>query len=71
MTSANGPVAVERNLLVPLSDGVELAADLYRPEAGGPWPAILTFIPYLHAHLPCVMITAPGMHRGRSAGGPR
>jgi uncharacterized protein len=46
MTSANGPVAVERNLLVPLSDGVQLAADLYRPEAGGPWPAILTFIPY-------------------------
>ena len=46
MTLANGAVAVERNLLIPLSDGVELAADLYRPTEPGRWPAILTFIPY-------------------------
>jgi putative CocE/NonD family hydrolase len=46
MTSRSGAVAVERNLLVPLSDGVELAADLYRPDAAGRWPATLTFIPY-------------------------
>ncbi len=46
MTLANGAVAVERNLLLPLADGVELAADLYRPAEPGRWPAILTFIPY-------------------------
>ena len=46
MTSLNGAVTVERNLLIPLSDGVRLAADCYRPEAPGRWPAILTFIPY-------------------------
>ena len=46
MTSLNGTVTVERNLLVPLSDGVRLVVDCYRPEAPGRWPAILTFIPY-------------------------
>src|SRR5262249_50772447 len=46
MPPANGPVSVERTLLIPLSDGVHLAADLYRPEGEGRWPAILTFIPY-------------------------
>lgn len=41
-----GPVAVERNLLIAMPDGVELAADLYRPPGAGRAPAILTFIPY-------------------------
>ena len=46
MTSVDGPVSVKRNLLIPMSDGVELAGDLYRPAEDGRRPAILTFIPY-------------------------
>jgi putative CocE/NonD family hydrolase len=46
MVTANDAVMVERNLLIPLSDGVRLAGDLYRPAAAGRWPATLTFIPY-------------------------
>jgi uncharacterized protein len=40
------PVAVDRNHLIPMPDGVELAGDCYRPAEPGRWPAILTFIPY-------------------------
>ena len=39
-------VVVERNLLIPLPDGVQLAADLYRPAGAGRWPAIIDFLPY-------------------------
>lgn len=46
MAPVDTSVVVERNLLIPLSDGVELAGDLYRPAGGGPWPATLNFIPY-------------------------
>ena len=31
---------------IELSDGVRLAATLYRPESGGPWPVILEALPY-------------------------
>jgi putative CocE/NonD family hydrolase len=41
-----GGVAVERNLLIPMADGVRLAADCYRPAEPGRVPAIVTFIPY-------------------------
>jgi hypothetical protein len=44
--SAQTGVVVERNLLIPLPDGVELAADLYRPEGSGPWPALVDYLPY-------------------------
>ena len=40
------PVVVERNLLIPLPDGVRLAADHYRPAGTGRWPAIADFLPY-------------------------
>ncbi|MGC1679669.1 MAG: CocE/NonD family hydrolase [Candidatus Binataceae bacterium] len=39
-------VKVDRNLLIPLRDGATLAADLYRPDADGPFPALLSFYPY-------------------------
>ncbi len=29
-------------VMVPMRDGVELATEIYLPEGGGPWPAILT-----------------------------
>lgn len=39
-------VRVERNLLIPLSDGAQLAADLYMPDAPGQYPALVSFYPY-------------------------
>lgn len=39
-------VRVERNLLIPLSDGVSLAADLYLPDAPGPFPTLASYYPY-------------------------
>jgi predicted acyl esterase len=37
---------VTRDVRVPMRDGVKLAADLYRPAGGGPWPALLALSPY-------------------------
>jgi putative CocE/NonD family hydrolase len=39
-------VRVERNVLIPLADGVSLAADLYLPDAPGRYPALVSFYPY-------------------------
>ena len=39
-------IIVERNLLIPLSDGATLSADLYRPAGKGPFPALMSFYPY-------------------------
>ena len=48
MSSPSPPhgVVVERNLLIPLPDGVRLAADLFRPAGDGRWPALVDFLPY-------------------------
>ncbi|HSD28867.1 MAG TPA: CocE/NonD family hydrolase, partial [Vicinamibacteria bacterium] len=32
--------------MIPLPDGVCLAADLFRPAEGGRWPALVDFLPY-------------------------
>ena len=39
-------IKIERNLRIPLSDGNQLAADLFRPAAGGPFPTLISFFPY-------------------------
>jgi len=39
-------VQVERNVPVPMRDGVILRADVYRPERGGPYPVLVRRIPY-------------------------
>jgi putative CocE/NonD family hydrolase len=39
-------VKVERNMLVPLDDGVSLAADLFLPDAPGRYPALVSYYPY-------------------------
>ena len=36
----------EPNVFIPMSDGVRLAATLYRPDTEGPWPALLEAYPY-------------------------
>lgn len=39
-------VIFERNVTIPMRDGVRLSANLYRPEVGGPYPVLLTRHPY-------------------------
>lgn len=39
-------VRVERNVLIPMRDGIKLAADLIRPDGEGPFPAIVEYLPY-------------------------
>ncbi len=43
---------VESNTAVPMRDGVLLRADVYRPEARGPVPAVLGRTPYDRAFGP-------------------
>ncbi|HOX37690.1 MAG TPA: CocE/NonD family hydrolase [Candidatus Brocadiia bacterium] len=39
-------IVFEKNVMVPMRDGVRLATDLYRPAADGKYPAILMRTPY-------------------------
>lgn len=39
-------VKVEKNVRIPMRDGVTLAADLYRPDAAGAFPALVTLVYY-------------------------
>jgi uncharacterized protein len=43
---AEHDVVVERDIRIPVSDGLELLGDLHRPEGEGPWPTIVTMTPY-------------------------
>jgi uncharacterized protein len=43
---ADGRVLLERDLRIPMRDGVTLSADVYRPAVGGRVPAILEHVPY-------------------------
>lgn len=46
MTAPPYSVQMERDVAVPMRDGVMLRADVYRPDADGPFPVILTRTPY-------------------------
>ena len=35
-----------KNIMAPARDGTELAMDIHAPAGEGPWPVILTCIPY-------------------------
>jgi hypothetical protein len=39
-------VQVHRNIAIPMPDGVSLAADLFLPDAPGPFPAVFDYYPY-------------------------
>lgn len=46
-TAANqSAIKIEKNVLVPMRDGVRLAADVYRPDAAGKFPVLLCRTPY-------------------------
>jgi predicted acyl esterase len=36
----------ERHVWLPMADGVRLAASLFLPDGGGPWPVLLEALPY-------------------------
>ncbi len=40
------PIKTERNVRIPMRDGVTLAADVYRPDAPGKFPALMTLAYY-------------------------
>jgi hypothetical protein len=59
-------VTVEHNVAATMRDGTVLRADVYRPTASGPWPVLLTRLPY-GKHLPGLIrmtIDPLGMARG-------
>ena len=39
-------VKVDKNVKVPMRDGVTLATDIYYPEGSGPFPVLLSRTPY-------------------------
>ena len=39
-------ILVEKNIMVPMRDGVKLATDVYRPNEEGPFPVLLARLPY-------------------------
>src|SRR2546427_6582763 len=41
-----GGIIVEKNVMVPMRDGVPLATDIYRPAGAGPYPVVLIRTPY-------------------------
>jgi uncharacterized protein len=52
-------VSFERNVAVPLRDGTILRADLYLPDAAGPFPALLQRTPYNKSYLPVILSLDP------------
>jgi len=37
---------IEKDVYIPMRDGVKIAADVYRPDADGKFPALLAFSPF-------------------------
>jgi putative CocE/NonD family hydrolase len=56
-------LGVDRNVPVPMRDGVMLFADVYRPSGPGPYPALLERTPYDKQNMP-----APFVLRAASSG---
>ncbi len=40
------PIRRERNIRIPMPDGVTLAADCFRPDAPGRYPVVIEYLPY-------------------------
>jgi uncharacterized protein len=54
---AYSSVVINRDLKVPMRDGVVLGADVYRPDAPGPFPTVLIRMPYGKQESFCYMPT--------------
>ncbi|MBX3014244.1 MAG: CocE/NonD family hydrolase, partial [Caldilineaceae bacterium] len=46
LDSSRYPVRVIKHVRIPMTDGVELDANLYLPDAEGPFPAVFDYYPY-------------------------
>ena len=60
-------ILIEKNVIVPMRDGVKLAADVYRPAEGGPFPVIVQRLPY-NKDLPAVTMLLMDVFRIVQAG---
>lgn len=58
-SEATGEVVVEESVMVPMSDGTRLAADVYRPRAAGRYPALVERTPYDKTNSSEVQVGAP------------
>lgn len=58
------PTRTDFNVRVPMRDGVELSADIYRPEEAGQYPVILSRTPYVKANERMVDAGANWVGRG-------
>ena len=65
--AASKNIVVEKNLMVPMRDGVQLSADDYRPTKGGPFPVLLARTPYDKAEL-IMMLGTTDIQRATAAG---
>jgi putative CocE/NonD family hydrolase len=60
-------ILIEKNVMVPMRDGVRLATDVYRPVEGGPVPVLLSRLPY-NKELPMMTQAAIDTSRTVQAG---
>jgi hypothetical protein len=60
-------ILIEKNVIVPMRDGVKLAADVYRPAEGGPFPVIVQRLPY-NKDLPAITMLLMDIFRVVQAG---
>jgi putative CocE/NonD family hydrolase len=58
------PFVLERDVAVPMPDGVVLLGDHYRPAGGAPMPVVLIRCPYGRAGLAGNVFAAPMARRG-------
>ena len=58
---------VEKDIMVPMRDGVKLATDVYRPAEGGPFPVLLARVPYNKAE-PMIVLGTMDIQRAIAAG---
>lgn len=61
-------IVVQKNLFVPMRDGVTLATDVYRPASGGPFPTLVARLPYNKDLLSVLVLLMPDPIRLAEAG---
>jgi uncharacterized protein len=58
------PVVAEHNAPIPMRDGTQLRADVYRPVVGGPFPVLLVRTPYGEQMLRAAVPVIPAIDAG-------
>ena len=60
-------LVIDKNIQVPMRDGINLATDVYRPDDPGPFPTLLTRLPY-NKELPGLLNFCFDVQRAAQAG---